>query len=164
MTAVDLPTLMRADVLDVTRIRPPRLLELMRAANAGHLTPHSAGMLWLLRHGTDDMAAPGLAVGVRGPVGAVSWFGETITEIPENGSNPEWVEYYLPSGHENSMPPGSELPIEQVLATVEQFARTGTRPHRDRVATGGLSLPACLTQQGSRYAVVVQSNTLPLST
>ena len=128
MTAVDLPALMRADVLDVTRFPPARLLELMRAANAAHGDSLSAGTLWLLRHGTDDMAAPGLAVGVRGAVGAVSWFGETITEIPEGGSNQEWVEYYLPSGHDNSMPPGSELPIEQVLTTVEQYARTGTRP------------------------------------
>jgi len=128
MTTVDLPALMRADVLDVTRLPPARLLELMRAANTWHQAPHGAGVLWLLRHGTDDMAAPGLTVGVRGPVGAVSWFGETISEIPEDGSNQEWVEYYLPSGHDNSMPPGSELPIERVLALVEQYARTGSRP------------------------------------
>lgn len=79
----------------------------------------------------DECAA--LTVGVRGSMGALLWQDEEAWlpddgDVPANGLNADYVDYFSGGRHHNPMPPHTELPVEQVLEAVTEFARTGERP------------------------------------
>lgn len=48
--------------------------------------------------------------------------------VPAHGTNDEDVEYWQAGLHPSYLPPGAEVPLEDVLAGVGEFIRTGRRP------------------------------------
>lgn len=82
------------------------------------------GTSWVL---TATGGMPQLVVGVRGERGALAWY-EPAETVPAHGLNHEPADYSLADMHHTPMPPGSELPIAEVLTAVSEFIRTGQRP------------------------------------
>jgi hypothetical protein len=101
----------------------------LRAVNVANGDPARGGLVWHFQLG-DDESSPALVAGVRGEVGAVAWY-EGVDELtPVDGTNDDWAAYWTWSGHEFPMRPGTEIPLSEVCAAVEQLIRTRRRPDR----------------------------------
>lgn len=79
---------------------------------------------WFLYSGTEF---PGLTVGVRGTVAAVQWVSRDEVLVPASGSG-ERGTYFAGGRHEETFPPGSEVPVADALAAVAEYVRTAQRP------------------------------------
>lgn len=88
------------------------------------------GLTWFFVPARGDLfdTSPSRALGVRGDVGALMWFTATHEFVPATGSNVDTTDYFVADGHHFGMPPGAELPIEQVRAALREYVRTGERP------------------------------------
>jgi hypothetical protein len=98
----------------------------LRNAYAQSTTPDAA-FVWFFQLGAGEWA-PTLAVGIRGEIGALTWYQGNEGFVPADGSNQEDVDYWMWSGHEAPMPPQSEVPISVVYAALEELVRTHERP------------------------------------
>ncbi|HEY3754356.1 MAG TPA: Imm1 family immunity protein [Pseudonocardiaceae bacterium] len=111
--------------IDISAIgQPEDIGRLLTDANAARSS--ASGRVWFLFDGA-GMDAPCLAVGVRGEVGALEWIADQRL-VPAHGRNAEWASYYTADVHDNAMPPHSELPLAEVIATAAEFVRTCRRP------------------------------------
>ncbi|MDR7301004.1 Imm1 family immunity protein [Haloactinomyces albus] len=129
MTATaDIP-LLHTNGIDLSRL--PDSIDLAALIRQAQQDPQLGSTCsWVLsfsQEGVPWYMTPALLVGVRGDVGAVAWSDEPPM-VPTNGTNPEPVDYWLGGLHHTPMEPHTEIPIEQALAAVDEFVRTGQRP------------------------------------
>lgn len=116
------------DRLEISaRHDPARVLALLREANHDWAGRNAGGCVWLFQLG-DGSGDPCLAVGVRGDVGALTWYAKPGRFVPTNGMNNEYVDYWTWCGHESPMWPRAEVPVEQAYAALEELIRTHQRP------------------------------------
>ncbi|HEX4220787.1 MAG TPA: Imm1 family immunity protein [Pseudonocardiaceae bacterium] len=117
-----------ADQLGISPYRDPaQILALLREANQDCADYQAGGFVWLFRL-CDSFGDPCLAVGIRGEVGALVWYAKPGMFVPVNGTNRDYADYWTWFGHEAPMRPGSEVPIDQVYAALDELIRTQQRP------------------------------------
>ncbi|MGH3518348.1 MAG: Imm1 family immunity protein [Haloechinothrix sp.] len=125
------PSLLQEQRINITEWTDgPAFVGLLSDANAGlkHQGDESWGFAWWLVLG-DNADSPTLGVGVRGAVGALSWWEGDQEFVHEAGFNADHADTYTTTdGHHFAQPPGSEMPIGQVYAAVEELVSTHQRP------------------------------------
>lgn len=122
------PVLMGSDHLDITVYSDPtELLARLREANDYRADTPDDGFVWEFRLGPSD-DDPALLLGIRGEIGALVWYGKQDKFVPAGGLNTDYANYWTWFGHEAPMRPGSEVPIEQVYAALDELIRTHQRP------------------------------------
>ncbi|SER44382.1 Imm1 family immunity protein [Actinokineospora terrae] len=105
------------------------LVQEVRAINdAGVRIP----WMWVLTEVRVEFTAeedqPALTFGVHNEIGAVQWDEGEDTYLPVEGSNQEWVAYWLAGSHESYLQPHSEVPVETALRALAEFLETRRRP------------------------------------
>ncbi|WP_407676091.1 Imm1 family immunity protein [Prauserella sediminis] len=60
--------------------------------------------------------------------GALAFGAGDSIYVPAHGTNAEDVDYQLGGAHPGGFPPKAEIPLDDMLAVLEQFLRTNQRP------------------------------------
>ncbi|MHA6799042.1 Imm1 family immunity protein [Bounagaea algeriensis] len=120
------PLLESADVIVSPEIDAEELVRELCDADRERRSD-DAGIVWFLQH-TAGEYEPSLTVGVRGDVGALTWFTATDVHVPAGGAYSHWVDYFSRYGHHMAVPSGAEVPVAAAHAALYEYARTGTRP------------------------------------
>lgn len=110
-----------SDVVDVDGL-VDELVELDRRGDGSE-----AGFVWSFgpRGEFDDI---GLTVGVRGEIGAITWYDDEHAYVPESGLNTAHVDYFTWHGHHFPQDPGAEVPVEVAFTALREYIATGERP------------------------------------
>jgi hypothetical protein len=127
MSTMVKPVLDGRDHLDITDLREAGpILAALREVND---EPAAAGgFVWFFPLGSSD-ADPTLAVGVRGEIGALTWYVADRTLVPVGGLNEDDADcYWTWFGHEFPMQPRSEVPIDMAYQALAEWISTHERP------------------------------------